>query len=81
VRLNESHPSPAKPSWYGDSVGHCEGDTLVIDTVAVKSQVCHDRPVRHVLKRQVAHRRALSVARLRGREGRTGKEQERELAA
>lgn len=37
VRLNESHPSPMKPSWYGDSVGHYEGDTLVIDTVGVKA--------------------------------------------
>jgi hypothetical protein len=37
VRLNEPHPSPLKPSWYGDSVGHYEGDTLVIDTVAVKT--------------------------------------------
>ena len=23
-------------SWYGDSVGHYEGDTLVIDTVGIK---------------------------------------------
>ena len=30
VRLNDSHPSQLKPSWYGDSVGHYEGDTLVI---------------------------------------------------
>jgi hypothetical protein len=37
VRLNEPHPSSLKPSWYGDSVGHYEGDTLVIDTVAVKT--------------------------------------------
>jgi hypothetical protein len=37
VRLNEPHPSPLKPSWYGDSVGHYEGDTLVIDTVGVKT--------------------------------------------
>ena len=37
VRLNEPHPKPPKPSWYGDSVGHYEGDTLVIDTVAVKT--------------------------------------------
>jgi hypothetical protein len=37
VRLNEAHPSPLKPSWYGDSVGHYEGDTLVIDTVGVKT--------------------------------------------
>ena len=24
------------PSWYGDSVGHYEGGTLVVDTVGVK---------------------------------------------
>ncbi len=37
VRLNEPHPPSLRPSWYGDSVGHYEGDTLVIDTVAVKT--------------------------------------------
>jgi hypothetical protein len=37
VRLNERHSSPLMPSWYGDSVGHYEGDTLVIDTVGVKT--------------------------------------------
>jgi hypothetical protein len=37
VRLNEPHRSPLKPSWYGDAVGHYEGDTLVIDTVGVKT--------------------------------------------
>jgi hypothetical protein len=37
VRLNQPHPSPLTPSWYGDSVGHYEGDTLVIDTVGVKT--------------------------------------------
>jgi hypothetical protein len=36
VRLNEPHPAQVTPSWYGDSVGHYEGDTLVIDTVGVK---------------------------------------------
>ena len=25
-----------KPSWYGDFVGHYEGDALVIDTVGIK---------------------------------------------
>ena len=24
-------------SWFGDSVGHYEGDTLVIDTVGIKT--------------------------------------------
>jgi hypothetical protein len=40
VRLNQRHAEPMTPSWYGDSVGHYEGDTLVIDTVGVRT----DRP-------------------------------------
>jgi hypothetical protein len=36
VRMNVAHPAQVTPSWYGDSVGHYEGDTLVIDTVGVK---------------------------------------------
>ncbi len=36
VRMNAAHPAKVTPSWYGDSVGHYEGDTLVIDTVGVK---------------------------------------------
>jgi hypothetical protein len=40
VRMNQPHPAHVNPSWYGDSVGHYEGDTLVIDTVGIKV----DRP-------------------------------------
>jgi hypothetical protein len=40
IRLNASHLKPLTPSWYGDSVGHYESDTLVVDTVGVKT----DRP-------------------------------------
>jgi hypothetical protein len=36
VRMNQPHPAQPTPSWYGDSVGHYEGDTLVIDTVGFK---------------------------------------------
>ena len=36
VRLNSSHPRNLKPTPTGDSIGHYEGDTLVIDTVGVK---------------------------------------------
>ena len=36
VRMNATHPAKPVPSYYGDSVGHYEGDTLVIDTIAVK---------------------------------------------
>jgi hypothetical protein len=41
VRMNQPHPAQVTPSWYGDSVGHYEGDTLVIDTVGIKA----NRPV------------------------------------
>jgi hypothetical protein len=41
VALNQPHAARMQPSWYGDSVGHYEGDTLVIDTVGVRT----DRPV------------------------------------
>jgi hypothetical protein len=37
VRLNQPHQKPLTPSLYGDSVGHYEGDTLVIDTVGVRT--------------------------------------------
>jgi hypothetical protein len=36
VRLNSAHPRNLKPSAMGDSVGHFEGDTLVVDTIGVK---------------------------------------------
>jgi hypothetical protein len=37
VRLNQPHPAQVTPSWYGDSVGHYEGDALVVDTVGIKT--------------------------------------------
>ena len=40
VRMNEPHPPHVTPSWYGNSVGRFEGDTLVIDTIGIKA----DRP-------------------------------------
>jgi hypothetical protein len=41
VGMDHAHPARVTPTWYGDSVGHYEGDTLVIDTVGIKT----DRPV------------------------------------
>jgi len=35
ARLNATHPANLKPSWFGDSVAHWEGDTLVVDTVGL----------------------------------------------
>lgn len=36
VRLNAQHPAQVAPTWHGDSIGHYEGDTLVVDTVGMK---------------------------------------------
>jgi hypothetical protein len=35
VRLNGVHPPNVTPSAMGDSIGHYEGDTLVVDTVGI----------------------------------------------
>jgi hypothetical protein len=35
VRMNAMHPAKLKSSWYGDSIGHYEGDTLVVDTIGI----------------------------------------------
>jgi hypothetical protein len=37
IRMNGTHPKDLAPSPMGDSVGHWEGDTLVIDTVGVRT--------------------------------------------
>src|SRR6202140_322424 len=36
VRLNQPHPAKVIPSVHGDSVGHYEGDMLIVDTVGIK---------------------------------------------
>jgi hypothetical protein len=42
IALNVPHAKTLKPSWYGDSVGHYEGDTLVIDTVGLNDKTFLD---------------------------------------
>ena len=42
IRLNEQHAPNAKPSWFGDSVGHYEGDTLVVDTIGLDTRTFVD---------------------------------------
>lgn len=36
IRMNDTHPVKRLPSSMGNSVGHWDGDTLVVDTVGVK---------------------------------------------
>ena len=38
VYMDVPHSADVKPSWYGESVGHYEGDTLVVDTVGIKTK-------------------------------------------
>jgi hypothetical protein len=42
IRLNASHSDNPKPSWYGESVGHYEGDTLVVDTTGLNDKTFLD---------------------------------------
>jgi len=35
IYLNRPHSAHVVPSWYGESVGHFEDDTLVVDTVGI----------------------------------------------
>ena len=37
IRMNSTHPANLKPTPMGDSVGRWDGDTLVIDTVGMKT--------------------------------------------
>jgi hypothetical protein len=36
------HSANPKPSWYGESVGHYEGDTLVVDTIGLNDKTFID---------------------------------------
>ena len=42
VHLDVPHSANPKPSWYGESVGHYEGDTLVIDTIGLNTNTFAD---------------------------------------
>ena len=43
VHLNRGHSADVEPSWYGESVGHYEGDTLVVDTIGLNGKTWIDQ--------------------------------------
>ena len=43
IYLNQQHAISREPSYYGDSVGHYEGDTLVVDTIGMNDKTATDR--------------------------------------
>src|ERR1700757_1045243 len=42
VYLDVPHSPNPKPTWYGESVGHYEGDTLVVDTIGLSRKTFVD---------------------------------------
>ncbi len=42
VSLNQPHTTDPDPTWYGESVGRYEGDTLVIDTIGFNDKTWLD---------------------------------------
>jgi hypothetical protein len=42
VYMDVPHSENPKPSWYGESIGHYEGDTLVIDTIGQNTKTVVD---------------------------------------
>jgi hypothetical protein len=42
VYLDVPHTKDPKPSWYGESIGHYEGDTLVVDTIGLSVKAVLD---------------------------------------
>jgi hypothetical protein len=43
IYLDQPHSKDLSLSWYGESVGHYEGDTLVVDTIGMNSKTLVDR--------------------------------------
>jgi len=42
VHLADKHSANVKPSWYGESIGHYEGGTLVVDTIGLDDRTLMD---------------------------------------
>jgi hypothetical protein len=42
IHIDVPHSANLKPSWYGESVGYYEGDTLVVDTIGLNDKTFVD---------------------------------------
>jgi hypothetical protein len=42
IYLDVPHSANPRPGWYGESVGHYEGDTLVVDTIGFNTRTVLD---------------------------------------
>jgi len=42
IYFTDQHSENVKPSWFGESIGHYEGDTLVVDTIGLNTRTFVD---------------------------------------
>jgi hypothetical protein len=42
VYLTDKHSASVTPSWFGESIGHYEGDSLVVDTIGLSTKTFVD---------------------------------------
>jgi len=56
VYMNVPHTPNPKASWYGDSVGHYEGDSLVVDTIGFNDKTVLTNDVPHTSQLHVIER-------------------------
>ncbi len=42
IYIANKHSAKVKPSWYGESIGRYEGDTLVVDTIGLNTKTMID---------------------------------------
>ena len=52
----QEKPEDVPPGYYGRSVGHWEGDTLVVDTVGIKTSVSGYRGMPHSEQMRITER-------------------------
>ncbi len=56
IHMDQEHPKTLKPSWHGHSVGHWEGDTLVVDTIGYDERSDFSDGVLHSAKLHAVER-------------------------
>jgi hypothetical protein len=57
IYLNVGHSKNPKPSWYGESIGHYEDDSLVVDTIGLNDKTFVDNyRTPHTTKEHVVER-------------------------
>lgn len=51
IYLDREHPKQLQPSYWGHSVGHWEGDTLVVDTIGFNGEHTFQSTQSHIVSR------------------------------